>query len=65
MGELGRVKWRKIDLPQRVFGDFRAVVLPSALGGALADVVLGTGSDAVRRIEALALIATHISGRHR
>ena len=54
----------KIELPQCVFGNFRAVVIAATLRSSITDVVLGAGSDAVRRVETLALIAANVSGSH-
>src|SRR5579862_5027398 len=54
------MKWWQIVLTKSVLGNFRAVIFAAGLGGAIADVMLGTSQDAVGSVQALALIAAHV-----
>src|SRR5581483_6890499 len=54
------VKRRQIELPQRVLRNLGAVVVSSAFGSAVAYIVFGTGSNAVRCIQPGTLVAANV-----
>src|SRR5436190_20780943 len=59
------MKGRYIQLPQSVFGNFHGVVVAAAFRSTVADKMLWAGRDAIRGIQARALIAADIRASDR
>src|SRR5262249_60093381 len=60
----GGMEWRQIVLPQRVLGNLGGIVVASAFGCTVSNIVFRAGDDTFRSVKAFALITANVGASH-